>query len=139
MKTKAKDDILIVRRKAKPHNDSAKAKEAPGGKQAQAKTPAVSKEIKLNREPNAVKETPSLAKSDIPRHSSLVSRITAFYTNMFATWLSISLAVIFLLVIVFNVLFMVYDTKPAMDAIGQPADVKGFVETVNSGRKYCWP
>ena len=136
MKTKGKEDILIVRRKTKSQSETAKARTSTIGKTdtktSASKESAMSTKRPIPQEQATAKEAPSVKKNEVPRHSSLVSRITAFYTNMFATWLSISLAVVFILVIVFNVLFMVYDNKPALEEIGQPVDTIGFIDKVNA-------
>ncbi|MCX7772995.1 MAG: hypothetical protein N2376_07785, partial [Clostridia bacterium] len=105
MKTKAKDDIQIVSRKIKSDNEPlAKPKV----------TAEAQKQVELKR------------------HSSIASRISASYTNMFATWLSVSLAVIFVLVLVFKIFYMIYDTKPYMDKIKTATTTQSFVDTIES-------
>lgn len=66
------------------------------------------------------------------RHTSLVFHISAFYTKMAATSLFVSLVIILLLVILFNIFFMYYETKPIIDQIGNPVDKNVLIENVNA-------
>ncbi len=65
-------------------------------------------------------------------NSSLASSISAFYTKLFAQWLSIILVTIFILVIGFSVFSKYYETKPSIDIIQKQISVNGLVETINS-------
>ncbi len=79
-----------------------------------------------------VKNIQNVQKPVSKRHSSLVSRISAFYTNMFATWLSVSLVAIFVLMVAFEIFTLVYETKPYLDELGTPIDSASFIDEVNT-------
>jgi signal transduction histidine kinase len=66
------------------------------------------------------------------RQTSLVSHISAFYTKMVATWLFVSLLVIFLLVMAFNIFFMVMETQPAIDRLNNITDADTLIRNINS-------
>ena len=65
---------------------------------------------------NKIHETRESGKRARSR-SSIVVRISSFYINMFAVWSLISLIVILVLVIGFNILHASYQTKPYMDEL----------------------
>lgn len=70
-------------------------------------------------------------------HSSLALRISSFYNSMFATWLSISLVVIFVLVISFSIIPIIYEIKPNINQIEQQnsiSELVGQVNSIDSGR-----
>lgn len=92
----------------------------------------IRKSMKRKIIPSETKSASKTKKPEIKRHSSLVSHISTFYTNMFATWLSVSLVAIFLLIISFNIVFMIYETKPTIDRIGNPTDTNSFIKQVNA-------
>ncbi|NLE24175.1 MAG: HAMP domain-containing protein, partial [Clostridiaceae bacterium] len=76
-------------------------------------------------------KTKSKAESKKP-NSSLVKRISAFYTKMFAQWLSIILVTILILVIGFSIFSKYYETEPSIDIIEQQISVAGLVEVIRS-------
>lgn len=65
-------------------------------------------------------------------HSSLALRISSFYNSMFATWLSISLVVIFVLIMIFTVLSMLYKIQPSINQIKENNSISELIKQVNS-------
>lgn len=65
-------------------------------------------------------------------NSSLASSISAFYTKMFAQWLSVFLLTIFILIIGFSVFSKYYESKPLIDIIEEQISVNDLVETINT-------
>jgi two-component system sensor histidine kinase ArlS len=65
-------------------------------------------------------------------NSSLASSISAFYTKMFAQWLSVFLLTIFILIIGFSVFSKYYESKPLIDIIEEQTSVNDLVETINN-------
>ncbi len=73
---------------------------------------------------------------DRKRHSSIASRISSFYTNMFATWMSLSLVVIYVLVIGFNVIYTVFDTKPYVEELRSYKTTAELADRINSTESF---
>ena len=65
-------------------------------------------------------------------HSSLALRISSFYNSMFATWLSISFVVIFVLIMIFTVLSMLYKIQPSINQIKENNSISELIKQVNS-------
>ncbi|HHU89952.1 MAG TPA: HAMP domain-containing protein [Clostridiaceae bacterium] len=65
-------------------------------------------------------------------NSSLASRISAFYTKLFAQWLTVILVIIFILVIGFSVFSQYYGIKPSIDIIEAQTGVAGVVKAIQS-------
>ncbi len=76
-------------------------------------------------------KTKSKAESKKP-NSSLASSISAFYTKMFAQWLSIILVIIVILVIGFSIFSKYYEIEPSIDIIEEQISVAGLVEAIQS-------
>ncbi len=68
----------------------------------------------------------------LKRHSSLVSRISASYTNMFASWLSLSLTLMFFMTIAGKAFFIYWNDKSFIDEILIKESREEWVQTVNS-------
>lgn len=136
MRIKDKEDILTVGSTVKLQSDTHKARKATNHKQ-EKRTSAKHEKAPESKKPDpqvqtAAKKAVPEKKNQVPQHFSLVSRISSFYTKMFANWLSLSLTVILVLVVAFNILVMVSELKPALESIGQPASTQEFIDKVNS-------
>ncbi len=135
MKIKDRAKSFIAGSKARTQGGAAKVQKTatpkPDGKanNAQARSSEVRKPVQENKSESRAAST--AGKTPVPQHSSLVSRISTFYTKMFASWLSTALIVIFGLVIAFNILYLVFDFKSVLDGVAQPETVQSFVDHVN--------
>lgn len=69
-------------------------------------------------------------------NTSLASRISSIYTNMFATWLTISLVVVFVFVLGSTVFSIIYETKPILEDIERQTTISGIIDKikVNEGK-----
>lgn len=68
----------------------------------------------------------------LEHHSSLVARITSFYTNMFAIWMAVTLVVLILLVLSFQVYYIASDTNKFLNKIEHSTDIENFKEKVKT-------
>ena len=66
------------------------------------------------------------------KHSSLAMRITSFYTGMLARWMSLSLVVIYLLVIGFNLYFAYLDTTPYINELAGYETLEELADSIGS-------
>ncbi len=64
-------------------------------------------------------------------NTSLASRISSIYTRMFATWLTISLVVVFVVVLGSTVFSIVYETKPALEDIERQTTISEIIDKIN--------
>ncbi|NMA66604.1 MAG: sensor histidine kinase, partial [Clostridiaceae bacterium] len=76
---------------------------------------------------NRLKDSKRKGKS----RSSIVARISSFYTNMFAVWFLISLIFIMILLIGFNVVHGVYEVKPYIEELKSYNNIQMLQEKVN--------
>jgi len=92
------------------------------------------KRKKRRNNKSAEKSAPS-KKREQPRSSSLVARITSYYTGMLATWLSFLVTVIIVLVVAFNIFFAYQEVKPYIDEFDQYQDKESLIKAINSIRE----
>lgn len=92
------------------------------------------KRKKRRNNKSAEKSAPS-KKREQPRSSSLVARITSYYTGMLATWLSFLVTVIIVLVVAFNIFFAYQEVKPYIDEFDQYQDKESLINAINSIRE----
>lgn len=92
------------------------------------------KRKKRRNNKSAEKSAPS-KKREQPRSSSLVARITSYYTGMLATWLSFLVTVIIVLVVAFNIFFAYQEVKPYIDEFDQYQDKETLINAINSIRE----
>lgn len=85
---------------------------------------------KLNR--GLKKKHPVNNQKERKKHSSLAMRITSFYTGMLARWMSLSLVVIYLLVIGFNLYFAYLDTTPYINELAGYETLEELADSIGS-------
>ena len=67
-------------------------------------------------------------------NSSLASRISAFYTKMFAQWLTIVLVSVIIVVIGFSAFSQYYAVKPSIDILEKQTSVAEIAEVIQSNK-----
>lgn len=92
-------------------------------------------EVKSNNNGKVNGKSSPVEKNKQPRSSSLVARITSYYTGMLATWLSISVIVILILVVAFHIYFDYQEVRPYIDEFYQYHDRESLISAIDSVQK----